>query len=211
MRLTLHVFLTLDGVMQGPGSPGEDTRGAFRHGGWMPPLADEDSAAIVEDWYRAADAILLGRTTFALFEGYWPQVTDPDDLIATSLNRLPKYVASSSLAGTGWAGTTILDGDALHKVAELKQQPGGELQVHGSRELARSLHRARMIDEYRLLVFPLTIGSGARLFGPGDPPAGLRLLDTRSTRSGAVLLRYAPAEHRSGAFLIDDGYRTTDT
>ncbi|WP_353115931.1 dihydrofolate reductase family protein [Microbacterium sp.] len=210
MRLVAHVFLTADGVMQGPGSPGEDTSGGFDRGGWMPPYADADSARIVDDWYRGAEAVLLGRGTFELFRGYWPNVTDPDDLIATSLNTLPKYVASTTLGDPAWTGTTVLGGDVLGGVLDLLRRPGGELQVHGSRRLTRSLHRAGLIDEYRFLVFPVTIGSGTRLFGPGDPAVGLRLQEATRTAAGAVHLRYTPDEHRAGAFGIDGGLRTSE-
>ena len=154
MRLTVHTFLTVDGVMQGPGGPDEDTTGGFTRGGWLVPFVDEDFGAIVDAWFARAEAILLGRTTYTMMYDYWSQITDPDNLVAAKLNGQPKYVASATLRDPGWQHTTVLSRDVIERVRELKQQPGDELQVHGSCGLAQALHQAGLVDEYRLLVAP---------------------------------------------------------
>src|SRR5579872_6443147 len=131
MKLTVHEFLTLDGVMQGPGGAAEDTTGGFSRGGWLIPYADEDFGVIVSSWFSQAEAILLGRTTYTLMHGYWSQVTDQDNVVAAALNGRPKYVASATLRDPEWQHTTVLSGDITDQVRRLKERPGGELQVHG--------------------------------------------------------------------------------
>ncbi len=211
MRLTVHTFLTLDGVMQGPGGAEEDTSGGFTRGGWLIPYADEDMGTIVDSWFARAEAILFGRTTFELMRSFWPNVTDPDDGAAVALNSLPKYVVSSTVQDPGWDGTTVLSGDALAAVRELKEQPGGELQVHGSAGLAASLHAAGLIDEYRLLVFPVTVGAGKRLFTEDAPPSGFTVVESRMTSTGAAYTALAPAAFSSGEVTVEDGREVTTT
>ncbi len=211
MKLTVHTFLTQDGVMQGPGGAEEDTSGGFSRGGWLIPYADEDMGTIVDSWFARAEAILFGRTTFELMRGFWPQVTDPDDAAATALNGLPKYVVSSSLQDPGWDRTTVLSGDPVAAVRALKEQPGGELQVHGSARLAASLHAAGVVDEYRLLVFPVTVGAGKRLFTEDAPPSGFTLVESRVTSTGAVYTAFAPAPFSSGEVTVEDGREVTTT
>ncbi|MEO3751626.1 dihydrofolate reductase family protein [Streptomyces sp. B6B3] len=193
MRLTTTMFLSLDGVVQGPGAPDEDPRGGFTQGGWVFPHADEDFGELVAGWFAAADAFLLGRRTYEIFAGYWPRVTDPADPIAGRLNALPKYVASHTLREAEWAGSTVLSGDLAAEVAALRQRPGGELQIHGSSELVRSLMAHDLIDEYRLLFFPVVLGNGRRLFTEGSTPTALRLTGTATTASGVVLHTYEAA------------------
>jgi dihydrofolate reductase len=196
MKLTVHTFLTVDGVMQGPGAADEDPSGGFDRGGWLVPYADEDMGAIVDDWFVRAGAILLGRTTFDMMRGYWTQVTDPDDVVGVALNGLPKYLASRTVTEPGWASTTVLAGDVVDAVAALKEKPGDELQVHGSGALVRTLHAAGLVDEFRLLVFPVAVGHGKRLFAQDAPPTGFELVEQRRTRAGAVYsaLRPTPFE-----------------
>lgn len=193
MKLTVHTFVSLDGVMQGPGGRDEDTSGGFEFGGWLVPLFDEDLGRIVNGWFAEADAILLGRTTYQMFQPYWEQVTDPDDAVAKALNSLPKYVVSSSLTEATWNNTTILPANFLEAVDDLKSAPGRELQVHGSYRLVRALHDAGLVDEYRLVIFPVVLGQGKRLFEPGVTPAAFTLASSKATSSGAVHLTLLPA------------------
>jgi dihydrofolate reductase len=193
MKVTLTQFLTLDGVVQGPGAPDEDRRDGFTRGGWSFPYADEDFGRLVTGWFGQADAFLLGRRTYEIFAGFWPGVTDPDDPVAGRLNTLPKFVASRTLRQAGWAHTTLLSGDMPARVAELKERPGRELQIHGSATLARSLLGHGLIDELRLLFHPVVLGSGRRLFPEGGADVALRLTGTATTGSGIVLHTYEPA------------------
>ena len=193
MRLTLHTFLTLDGVLQAPGGPSEDTEGGFEHGGWSYPYGDEDFGTAMVGWFGHADAFLLGRKTYEIFNSHWPKVTDADDPIASKLNALPKYVASTTLDSVGWNNSSLLGGDVAAEVAKLKEQPGDELQVHGSGDLAHTLIENDLVDEYRLLSFPLHLGSGKKLFRDGAKPAALRLVSTSTTSTGVVLATYQPA------------------
>ncbi len=193
MRLTLHSFLTLDGVIQAPGGPQEDTDGQFEHGGWSFSYGDQDFGAAVAGWFANADAFLLGRRTYEVFSGFWPRVTDPDDPVAAKLNARPKYVVSRTLRSLDWEGSSLLDGDVVAGVTKLKEQPGNELQVHGSGALAHTLIDHDLIDEYRLLFFPLHLGTGKKLFRDGARAAALRLTSTRTTGSGVVIATYEPA------------------
>jgi dihydrofolate reductase len=197
----MQTFLTLDGVMQAPGGPEEDPGDGFTHGGWQFPYADEEFGRRVSEWFEAADAFLLGRRTYEIFAGYWPHVTDANNPIAVPLNHLPKYVASKTLEQVEWNNSTLLEGDVSEEVAKLKQQPGNELQVHGSGELAQTLMRHGLIDEYRLWIYPIVLGTGKRLFREGSAPAALRLVDSAPTSTGAMLQVYEPAgEVQYGSF-----------
>jgi dihydrofolate reductase len=193
MRLILHTFLTLDGVMQAPGGPDEDPDGHFEHGGWSFRYGDEQFAETMAGWFAQADGFLLGRKTYQIFSGYWPKITDPDNPIATKLNALPKYVASTTLDSLEWANSSLLGGDVASEVTKLKEQPGNELQVHGSGGLAQTLIGNDLIDEYRLLFFPVHLGSGKKLFRDGTKAAALGLLNVKTTGSGVVIATYEPA------------------
>jgi len=191
MQLTLTTFLSLDGVMQGPGGPAEDPSGGFKQGGWMVPYADEAMDRFVTDWFAAADAFLLGRTTYEIMAGYWPQVTD--DEVARKLNGLPKYVVSKTLDKVMWNNSTQIKGDPVEEVIRLKGEAGQELQVHGSGKLAQTLIRHGLIDEYRLWFHPVVLGRGKRLFAEGQPPIALKLIETKTTGTGVVIHVYQPA------------------
>ena len=193
MRLTLMEFLTLDGVSQGPGSPDEDTSDGFTQGGWFVPHLDEEFVQQAVDWLGRADALLFGRRTYDNFSRDWPQMTDPDDPFSEKMNGLPKYVASHSLKQASWAPTTILSGDVAAQVAELKRQPGRELQIHGSARLAQSLLAAGLVDEVRLVIAPVVVGNGRRLFPVGGAAAGLRLVSSNTTPGGLAILVYESA------------------
>jgi len=206
MRLTLHTFLTLDGVMQAPGGPDEDPDGHFGHGGWSFPYGDEDFGVAMTGWFEHADAFLLGRKTYQIFAGHWPRVTDPGDAIATKLNTLPKYVASTTLDAAGWQNSSLLGGDVAAEVAKLKERPGRELQVHGSGQLAQTLIDHDLVDEYRLLYFPVHLGSGKKLFRDGARAAALRLRSATTTSTGVIIAAYEPdGSARYGSYALDEG------
>ena len=206
MKLVAHTFLTLDGVMQGPGGADEDRSGGFDRGGWLVPLADAGMGEIVEGWFARTEAILLGRRTYQTMQAYWSQVTDPANGVAAKLNHGRKYVASNTLTSADWGDTTVLSGDVTDQVAKLKDDGSpGELQVHGSAGLAQALHAAGLIDEYRLLVFPVTVGAGKRLFTDDAPPRGYRLLQSRTTSAGAQYQVLAPRPFETGGLTVTDG------
>ena len=201
MRLTITTFLTLDGVMQAPGGPDEDPSGGFDLGGWLPPHFDETVGAYMDEVLGRADALLLGRRTYDILAAYWPHVTDPADGVAKPLNRLPKHVATTRNDELTWSGAQRLDGKLATAVAELKARPGRELQVHGSGMLAQSLMAEGLIDAYHLLVFPVVLGHGQRLFADGVPPAGLRQVDSRTSGSGVTMQTYENAGAPAFAFI----------
>ena len=187
MRLTLTEFVTLDGVYQAPGGPNEDPSGDFRHGGWLVPFFDEALGRYMDGVFGGVDAFVLGRKTYEIFAASWPKATDPDDPVASRLNTLPKYVASRTLARADWQNSTILAGDVVAEVAKLKEQPARELQIHGSGVLAQTLFDAGLIDAIRLIVFPVVLGSGKRLFAEGRTPSRFGLADLTSTPSGVTM------------------------
>ncbi|HEX5468469.1 MAG TPA: dihydrofolate reductase family protein [Gaiellaceae bacterium] len=205
MRLTLQTFLTLDGVMQAPGGPDEDRSDGFEQGGWQVPYAGDDMGEAIRGWFAEADAFLLGRRTYEIFSGYWPRMTDPADPIAGPLNSLPKYVASRTLREVSWSGSSLLEGDVAEQVAELKSRPGRELQVWGSGDLARTLMQHGLVDEYRLLVYPVVLGAGRRLFAEGATPSALRLVESKRTGEGVTMNVYEPAgEPAYGSFAPEE-------
>jgi len=205
MRLTLHTFLTLDGVMQAPGGPDEDPSGGFGYGGWSAPYGAEESGAAITGWFEHASAFLLGRKTYQIFAGYWPRVTDPGNPIASKLNALPKYVASATLSAVDWNNSQLLGGDVVTEVGKLKERPGDELQVHGSGELAQALIDADLVDEYRLMYIPVHLGSGRKLFRGGTRAAALRLIESSVTGTGVIIASYRPdGPVRTGSFDLDE-------
>ncbi len=202
-ELTITTFLTLDGVMQAPGGDGEDSSGNFAYGGWLVPHADEDMGNTMDEIFSKVDAFLLGRGTYDIFEAYWPQVTDPNDPVASKLNTLPKFVASRTRSSFDWNNTTHVS-DVVQAVADLKQRFPREIQVHGSWGLAQTLIEHNLIDEYRLITFPVLIGEGKRLFGDGTVPANLSLVKSSVTSTGAIISFYRPAGPiRTGTFGLE--------
>jgi dihydrofolate reductase len=193
MKLTITENVTVDGVMQGLGGPDEDRRGGFERGGWAPPLFHDEAATFLNEVYQRADAFLFGRRTYEIFAGSWGTWDDPGDSpIWTALNTRPKYVASTTLTDARWADTTVLSGDVAAAVGQLKAKPGGELQVHGSGRLARWLLANQLVDEITLLVYPLVVGQGTRLFPDTGPDSALDVVESRSTPTGIAIQVYRP-------------------
>jgi dihydrofolate reductase len=192
MKLVVHTFTSIDGVMQAPGGTEEDRTGGFDRGGWIVPFADADMGTIVEQWFSDADEILLGRSTYEKMRDYWSQVTDPNNGVARQLNSLPKHVVSNSLAEADWQNASIVSGDLAESVTALKRIEGAELQVHGSWQLVQTLHALDLVDEYRLLVFPLVLGDGKKLFEAGARPTAFELLEIGRTTAGATHVRLKP-------------------
>ncbi|NUP16326.1 MAG: dihydrofolate reductase [Streptomyces sp.] len=189
-KLVSTIFVTLDGVYQAPGGPEEDTRGGFEHGGWSFPYADDDFGQFINEVFTRPAAFLLGRRTYDIFASFWPKVTDPADPVAAKLNGLPKYVASSTLTDPQWAGTTVISGDLAKEVTALKERTDGELQVHGSGALVRSLLAHDLVDTFHVLTFPVVLGSGHRLFTEGSAPTAFRHTGARTTSKGVAIHSY---------------------
>ena len=185
-------FLSLDGVMQAPGAPDEDTEGGFRHGGWQRPYFDAVLGATAADGMAATDAYLFGRKTYEQMATYWPTAPEHDPY-AQHLNATQKYVASRTLRDLQWQNSTLIEGDVAEKVVMLKDQPGQNIAVLGSGELVQTLIKEDLIDEYFLAVFPIVLGSGKRLFRDADGVRRLSLVDSKTTSTGGVLLTYRPA------------------
>jgi dihydrofolate reductase len=191
MKLTTTTMVTVDGVMQGLGRPDEDRRGGFERGGWQAPLWDNEAGTFLNQIYQRADAFLFGRRTYEIFAGSWGAWADPgDNPIWTALNSRPKYVASTTLTDPLWADTTVLTGDVAAAVGELKAKPEGELQVHGSGALIRSLLDHDLVDEMTLLVCPVVVGQGRRLFPDNGPDVALELVESRATPRGVTIQVY---------------------
>ena len=200
MKLTVQTFLTLDGVMQAPGGPEEDPSDGFIHGGWQAPFPDPAVGEFVTKLNSHASAFLFGRKTFEIFRGYWPDQTEPDNRIATAINSLPKHVVSRSLsdADATWRGehpdtAHLVTGDVVAAVQALKEEPGDELQVWGSGHLLQTLLQHRLVDRFRLMTYPLVLGSGRRLFDEHLQPATLRPVDLTVSELGIVIGTYEPA------------------
>ena len=188
---TLRVieFMSLDGVIQAPGDPEEDTEGGFRHGGWQRPYVDELLGATAAQGMAATDAYLFGRKTYEAMVSYWPTVSD-EDPYARHLNSTPKYVASRTLEAPTWRHSTVISGGVPEQVARLKDEPGGNIAVLGSAGLVRTLIEHELVDEYFLVVFPVIIGSGKRLFGQSEEPRELTLVESAATSTGGMMLTY---------------------
>ena len=197
MKLTIATNLSVDGVIQGLGGPDEDRRGGFERGGWALPLFDDEAEAFLSEVYRRADAFLFGRRTYEIFAASWGTgswgADQGDNPISVALNTRPKYVASTTLTDPQWAGTTVLSGDLAAAVGELKAEPGGELQVHGSGNLVRWLLDHHLVDELILLTYPVVVGQGTRLFPAAGPDTALDLVDSRATPGGVTIQVYRPA------------------
>lgn len=191
-KVVVGTFLTLDGVMQAPGDPQEDTEGGFTHGGWQMPYFDEDSGKIMNESISQTEALLLGRKTYQIFGAYWPSAP-ADDPFAQKFNSIPKYVVSTTLDKAEWNNSTLIRKNIPEEVAKLKQQPGsGIISVTGSGKLAQTLMKDNLVDEYVLWINPTVLGSGKRLFENGVIPNNLKLVDSKTTGSGVLVLTYRP-------------------
>lgn len=188
-KLTSTTFVTLDGIMQAPGGPGEDDAGGFQSGGWAVKSWDAVIDEIMTATFAVKPDLLLGRKTYQVFAAYWPTSTEPG---ADDLNLAQKYVVSRTLDHLEWQNATLLTGDLVSAVNRLKAEDGPEIQVHGSSQLLQALLQHRLVDEIQALIFPVTVGRGKRLFGEELDPGGYQLLDSRVSGSGVIMARYAP-------------------
>jgi dihydrofolate reductase len=202
-KLTMNTFTTLDGVMQAPGGPEEDPAGGFEHGGWSAGYWDDAMGEWMGEFMGKPFDLVLGRRTYEIFAAHWPHARDQPG--AEQLNAATKYVASRTLGSVEWENSQLLEGEVADAIARLKEQDGPELQVHGSANLIQTLLRHNLIDEFRVWIFPVVLGSGKRLFGDGTVPAGLELADSKTSTSGVVFLTYTPAgEPRYGSFALEE-------
>ncbi|HWL49273.1 MAG TPA: dihydrofolate reductase family protein [Acidimicrobiia bacterium] len=201
-KLIVQTFLTLDGVMQAPGGPEEDESGGFTYGGWSVNYWDEQMGEVMDEATSKPFAMVLGRRTYDIMAAHWPHA--PEEEGGAVFNEATKYVASRSLPTLEWSNSVHIEGDPAEGLAALKEQDGPELQVHGSGNLIQTLLRNNLVDEFRLWVFPLVIGSGKRLFADGTIPAGLELVDGKTSATGVVMGTYRSAgEIVTGSFALD--------
>ena len=202
-KLIVTTFLTLDGVMQAPGGPEEDPSDGFAHGGWSVNYWDEEMGRYMDGVMGKPFDLLLGRKTYEIFAAFWP--TAPEEAGGKPLNDATKYVASRTLSALEWGPSVLLEGDAAKAIAELKQQDGPELQVHGSGDLIQTLLQNNLVDQFHLWSFPVVVGPGKRLFADGTVPAGLKLVDTTISSTGVVIGTYVPSGPIDiGTFALDD-------
>jgi len=194
-KVIVNEFVSLDGVVQAPGGADEDPSGGFAHGGWHLGYFDDLAQKWVVEGLTRAGGFLLGRRTYEIFAAYWPNAPEEEQVIAESLNTRPKYVASTTLTEPlEWQNSTLLQGEAVKAVAVLKQEDGADLHVIGSTELAQMLIEHGLVDEFRLMLDPVTLGGGKRIFRDDGLLRALRLVDSEVTTTGAILATYAPAE-----------------
>jgi dihydrofolate reductase len=196
-KIIVLTFITLDGVMQGPGGPTEDTSGDFTHGGWTVPYFDDFLGEVMTEQMSRPFDLLLGRNTFEIFASYWPH--HPEE--GAGINEATKYVASNTLTKHEWEKSVFLNGDVVEKIKKLKQEDGPELQVHGSATLIQTLLEHDLADEFWLKIFPVTLGLGKRLFDKGTIPASYTLIDSKSSPSGVIVATLKRAgEVKTGSF-----------
>jgi dihydrofolate reductase len=200
-ELIVNTFLTLDGVMQAPGGPEEDPSGGFEHGGWSFGYWDQQMQSTMGESMSKPFDLVLGRKTYEIFAAHWPHSDDP---AAEVLNNATKHVASTTLTELEWENSKLIEGDVPDGIRTLKEEDGPELQVHGSANLIQTLLAHNLVDQYRLWVFPLVLGSGKRLFADGTVPAGLRLVDSTVSTTGVMMCTYeAAGEVVPGTFAQD--------
>lgn len=196
-KIIVLTFVSLDGVMQAPGGPTEDTSGNFTHGGWTVPYFDDFLGEVMGGQMGQPFDLLLGRKTFEIFASYWPEAEGGENPI----NEAKKYVASNSITGHDWQNSVFLNGDVAAQIRELKQQDGPDLQVHGSSELIQTLLEHDLVDEFWLKIFPVTLGTGKRLFGEGTIPVSYELTESKSSPNGVIVATFKRAgDVRTGSF-----------
>ena len=201
-KLIVLSFITLDGVMQAPGGPEEDPTGGFKYGGWVAGYWDDFMGRVMGEQMAKPFDLLLGRKTYEIFAAHWPYIKD--DPVADELNSAKKYVASRTLEKLDWANSTLITGNVLQEIKKLKGQDGPELQVHGSGNLIQTLLKHDLIDEFRLKIFPITIGTGKRLFSHGTIAASFKLLDSKTSTMGVVVATYERAGAvKTGSFALE--------
>jgi dihydrofolate reductase len=191
-RIIVTAFTSLDGVVQAPGGPQEDPTGGFVFGGWTAPHFDPELGRAMGEIFGRPFELLLGRKTYDIFAAHWPHVTDPNDPIAGLFNRITKYVASRSRPKLAWQNSRLLGDDAVAALKQLKSQDGPDLLVQGSSDFLQTLWRHGLVDEFSLLIFPVVLGKGKRLFGDGTVPGGLKLVKSRGFPTGIIVATYAP-------------------
>lgn len=192
-KLIVSTFITLDGVMQAPGGPEEDPTGGFNYGGWTFNYWDDMMGQVMDGYMAKPFELLLGRKTYEIFAAHWPYIKD--DPTADKLNSAKKYVISRTLNEVSWNNSTLLTGNVEQAIRNLKEQKGPEIQVHGSGNLIQTLLKNDLLDEFRLWIFPVTIGKGKRLFGEGTQPAHLKLIDSKISTTGVIIATYIRPEN----------------
>lgn len=196
-KIIVLEFLTLDGVMQGPGGPGEDTSDGFEYGGWTVPYFDDFAGKVMGEQMKGPFSLLLGRKTFEIFASYWPQHAD----VWPGINEATKYVVSDTLSSSDWQNSVFLKGDIVEEIKKLKAGDGPDLHVYGSSNFVQTLMRYDLVDEFWLKIFPVTLGKGKRLFAEGTIPAAFRLTDSKVSPSGVIIVNYERAgEVKTGSF-----------
>ncbi len=202
-KIIVATFISLDGVMQAPGGPQEDPTGGFTLGGWTAPHFDEALGASLAEIFGRPFDLLLGRKTYDIFAAHWPYVTDPNDPIAGVFNQVTKYVASRSNPKLAWQNSQLLGGDIVASLRTLKNGDGPDLLVQGSSELLQTLWANDLVDAFSVLIFPLVLGKGKRLFGPSAIPTGLTLVKSQSYPTGVIVAHYEPSgEVKTGDFQL---------
>jgi dihydrofolate reductase len=200
-KILVNTFLSLDGVMQAPGGPEEDPAGGFTHGGWSVNYWDDAMGQLMGEVMGKPFDLLLGRKTYEIFAAHWPHSDEPG---ADALNNATKYVVSTTLRSADWKNSTLIRDNVPEAMARLKEQDGPEIQVHGSGNLIQTLLKHNLVDVFSLFIFPVLLGSGKRLFADGTVPAGLRVVDTKTSTTGVIMARYEPAgELITGTFALE--------
>jgi dihydrofolate reductase len=203
-KLVVLSFITLDGVMQAPGGPEEDPTGGFKHGGWVAGYFDDFLGKVMVEQMSKPFDLLLGRKTYEIFAAHWPYVETKNDPIAAGINNAKKYVASKTMTKLDWANSELIKGDVAKEVKKLKEQGRPEIQVHGSGDLIQTLLKDDLVDELWLKIFPITLGSGKRLFAEGTIPVEFKLLESAISPSGIVVAKYARSgKVKTGSFALE--------